>query len=82
MDNWIKKITLIGVIVAVLVFANEVKLSREAREFESFLTLMNNYNNLVEEKQAAFLSLGLSIQKKIDTSNWFDQTTTKYYQAQ
>ncbi len=61
MDNWIKKITLIGVIVAVLVFANEVKLSREAREFESFLTLMNNYNNLVEEKQAAFLSLGLSI---------------------
>jgi len=61
MDYWIKIIdmiaqiaTAVGVIVAILVFAHEVKLSREAREYDSFITMLTTYNNLVEHRQATW----------------------------
>ena len=75
MGNLIKKTdmiaqiaTAVGVIVAILVFALEVKQSREAREYDSFTTMLNTYNNLVEQRQAKWQKIKEALLKNEETA--------------
>jgi len=43
--------TTLGLVVALVVFIAEVRSSRKAREYESFLTLLQNYQQIVAERK-------------------------------
>jgi len=44
--------TTLALIVALIVFIVEIRSSRSAREYQSFLTLLENYQRIVEERKA------------------------------
>ena len=43
--------TAIGVIFAIFVFAYEIKRSRESSEYDSFITILSIYKDLVDKRQ-------------------------------
>ncbi len=87
MENWLSRTTLIaqvataiGVIVAILVSAHEIRLNREAREFQSFMTLLNNYDKIREKRQAKWKKIKnvLSKNKKTASEVHDTQNTINY----
>jgi len=49
--------TTLALVVALLVFIAEVRSSRKAREYESFLTLLQNYQRIVEERKRKWIKI-------------------------
>lgn len=61
--------TTLGLIVALIVFVAEIKANLKERKYESFLTLLNNYQAMVSERIDYLKTIKEEIRKNPKTAN-------------
>ena len=61
--------TTLALVVALVVFIAEIRSSRKTREYESFLTLLENYQQIVEERKNQWRKIKKALKNNTKVSN-------------
>ena len=61
--------TTLALVVALVIFIAEVRSSRKAKEYESFLTLLQNYQRIVEERKSQWSKIKDALKDNPKVSN-------------